>query len=67
MKVLKVLKTTCFQSAKILPLLFSSPCLETLYFEKAFFKKKKKKNLYRPQLLTPCCPLKLPPTKSVGF
>lgn len=63
MKVFQLLKPTCFQSAKKLPLLFSSPYLETLYFEKAL----KKKNLHNPQLSLPgsCSPLKCPSLPSL--
>lgn len=67
MKVFKLLKPTCFQSAKKLPLHFSSPCYKTLYLEKAGFKKKKIFTTYNfhylvlavlwnsPSVLSVCC------------
>lgn len=40
MKVFKLLKPQCFQPAKKLPLLFSSPYYKNLYLEKSCLKKK---------------------------
>lgn len=57
MKVFKLFKPACLQSAKKLDLLFSSPCLEILYFAKAFKKSSQATNTITYQTGS-CYPLK---------